>query len=148
MELVPFSSEHLGAWDAIGDDPLVKRFTPLPVPAPPGFAADWLARYRRDGLAAFAVVDEEEVVGLAMTPVLDPASGVAELGYLVLPAHRGRGVAGEALRLLTAWVREQGLTRLLLRIDHDNVASQRVAARCGYVLERDGGVQLWSLPTG
>jgi RimJ/RimL family protein N-acetyltransferase len=48
---------------------------------------------------------------------------------------RGRGVASEALRLLTDWGFSRGLHRLELRIGADNVASQRVAERCGYVRE-------------
>ena len=42
-------------------------------------------------------------VGLALAPAIDDAKGEIELGYVVAPAARGRGVAGEMLRQLTAW---------------------------------------------
>jgi RimJ/RimL family protein N-acetyltransferase len=44
--------------------------------------------------------------------------------------------AGTGLGLLTDWaLSELGAERLELRISVDNVASKRVAARCGYVRE-------------
>jgi len=64
-------------------------------------------------------------------------AATAELGYVVASAARGRGVATAALGLLTDWALEElGAERLELRISVDNVASKRVAERCGYV--RDG----------
>lgn len=52
------------------------------------------------------------------------------------PAARGRGVATAAVRLLTDWgFSERGLLRLELLISVENVASIRVAERCGYVQE-------------
>jgi RimJ/RimL family protein N-acetyltransferase len=54
-----------------------------------------------------------------------------------VPAHaRGRGVATEMLRQLTQWAfDEAGALRIVLIIDVENVASEKVAARCGYVRE-------------
>jgi RimJ/RimL family protein N-acetyltransferase len=65
---------------------------------------------------------------------LDGAQG--ELGYVVAPAARGRGVASRAVGLLTEWgLGELGLHRVELRIDPANAASSRVAERNGYRLE-------------
>jgi RimJ/RimL family protein N-acetyltransferase len=59
-----------------------------------------------------------------------------ELGYVVAPAARGRGVATTALRLLTEWgFEERGLLRLELMISVENAASKVVAERAGYVKE-------------
>ena len=67
---------------------------------------------------------------------IEADEGKAELGYIVAPAARGRGVATAALRLLTDWgFSERGLLRLELLISVDNVASIRVAERAGYVKE-------------
>jgi len=61
----------------------------------------------------------------------------ASVAYRIFPAWRGRGYAARALELLTQWVFDDlGLPRLVLEIDEENVASIRVAERCGYV--RDG----------
>ena len=121
------------------DDPDVLRFTRVPEPVPDGFARDWLRRYeeaRRDGSReAFAVVEDGEFVGLALAPSLDRETQTAELGYVVAPSARGRGVATEALRRLTEWALAEGMLRLELLISVDNRASQKVAERCGYVRE-------------
>src|SRR5262249_36213270 len=75
-------------------------------------------------------------IGLALVPKLDRDARTAELGYVVLREARGRGVATEALRLLTEWAfAEAGMLRLELLIAPDNEASKRAAERCGYVRE-------------
>jgi RimJ/RimL family protein N-acetyltransferase len=73
---------------------------------------------------------------MALAPTIEPEAATAELGYLVAPGARGRGVASAALALLTEWaLTELQLERLELRISVDNEASKRVAERCGYALE-------------
>jgi RimJ/RimL family protein N-acetyltransferase len=143
VRLVPFSAAHLMAFTPLTTDPDVLRFTRFPDPPQPAFPRDFLARYeagRANGTReAFAVVAEEddELVGIALAVDIDLEAGAAELGYLVAPAARGRGVGTAALALLTRWAREEaGLDRLELLIDVENVGSRTVAERCGYVLER------------
>jgi RimJ/RimL family protein N-acetyltransferase len=62
---------------------------------------------------------------------------VAEIGYTVHPAFRGRGYTSRGLRLLTAWAFDQaGLARLELGAKVANIASQQAARNAGY--EPDG----------
>jgi RimJ/RimL family protein N-acetyltransferase len=143
IRLDPLGEQHLDGLAALVDDPDVLRFTRIPVPAPPDFPGRWLARYeqgRDDGsCGGFAVADAETgaFLGLALAPTIDCEGRTAELGYIVAPGARGRGVATEALSLLTDWgLSELGALRLELIIDVANAASKRVAARCGY--EREG----------
>jgi RimJ/RimL family protein N-acetyltransferase len=144
VRLEPFTARHLDAFAPFCDDPDVLRFTRFPDPPDPGFPAAWLARYeagRRDGTKeAFAVVDRAEpgaLLGVALAPEIDREAREAELGYLVAPSARGRGIATAALRLLTRWALEdQGLERVTLLIDDANAGSRTVAERSGYL--RDG----------
>ena len=141
VSLRPLAEEHLDAVGALFDDPDVLRFTRLPVPPPPGFEREWLDRYeagRRDGTReAFAVVDDHgSFVGMAMAVDIDREAREVELGYIVAPAARGRGVATAALDELTRWAfADLDALRITLIIDVENRASARVAERCGYVLE-------------
>jgi RimJ/RimL family protein N-acetyltransferase len=141
FSLRPLAEEHLDAVGALFDDPDVLRFTRLPVPPPPGFERTWLDRYeagRRDGTReAFAVVDDDgRFLGMAMAVDIDREAREVELGYIVAPAARGRGVATAALDELTRWAfAELDALRITLIVDVENRASARVAERCGYVLE-------------
>jgi RimJ/RimL family protein N-acetyltransferase len=141
ITLVPFGPQHLEALEPMLEDLEVRRHTFVPDPPQPGFARRWLDRYeqgRRDGTrVGFAVVDAEgTLLGLALAPRIEAEARTVELGYLVAPEARGRGVATEALRLLTDWAfRELAAERIELRIAAENTASQRVAERCGYVRE-------------
>jgi RimJ/RimL family protein N-acetyltransferase len=140
--LTPFGATHLADFAALADDPDVRRFTRFPDPPEPGFPAAWLARYedgRREGTReAFAIEDARDgtFLGLALAVAIDAEAGEAELGYTVAPAARGRGVATAAVAALTRWAfEERALVRLTLVVEVANVASTRVAERCGYVME-------------
>jgi RimJ/RimL family protein N-acetyltransferase len=141
VRIVPLAREHLAAVEALFDDPEVLRFTRLPDPPPPDFVETWFGLYeraRRDGTReAFALVGGDgEFLGLALAPRIEREARTAELGYIVAPAARGRGVATAALRLLTDWAfGELGALRLELLIGVENPASKRVAERNGYRLE-------------
>ncbi|HSC91859.1 MAG TPA: GNAT family N-acetyltransferase [Gaiellaceae bacterium] len=135
------ADRHLEAVAELVADPDVLRFTRIPVPTPPDFARSWLASYERGRLdgtrEGFAIVDAAgAVLGLALAPHIEREEATVELGYVVAPAARGRGVATAALRLLTDWaLGELGARRVELRIGVANEASKRVAERCGYTRE-------------
>ena len=142
IRLERLSHVHLDGLSALVEDPDVRRFTRIPEPPPPGFTERWLESYeqgRRDGTrVAFAVLDvaDDEFLGFAAAVRIEPEAQTAELGYMVAAPARGRGVASEALRELSAWAfRELDVQRLELLIGVDNPASRRVAERAGYVLE-------------
>jgi RimJ/RimL family protein N-acetyltransferase len=164
LRLVPLTREHVPAVEPLVRDPDIVYFTRIPDAAPAEFAREWVERYEngvREGTrAGFAVLDGDgELVGMALVPTIDREAQEAEIGYLVAPAARGRGVGTEMLRRLTAWAFEQGIERVYLLIDVDNVASNIVAERAGYAREgvmrnaylkpgRRGDTVLWSrLPT-
>jgi RimJ/RimL family protein N-acetyltransferase len=141
VRLEPLDEAHLGAVAAMLSDPDVLRFTRVPDPTPDGFAREWLETYeagRRDGTReAFAALDGDgRFVGLALAFGIDRTGAEAELGYIVAPAARGRGLGTAILRALTDWAfAETGVQRLQLFIDVENPASLRVAERSGYVRE-------------
>jgi RimJ/RimL family protein N-acetyltransferase len=57
------------------------------------------------------------------------------IGYSMLPGFRGRGAATRAVRLLSAWALTTGVKRLVAGTMPDNVASQRVLEKAGFVRE-------------
>jgi RimJ/RimL family protein N-acetyltransferase len=132
---------HLGAVAAMLSDPDVLRFTRVPDPTPADFAEQWLGMYRQgrgDGTReAFAALDEAgEFVGIALAFGIDRGEAEAELGYIVTPAARGRGLGTAILRALTDWAfMATNAERLRLVIDVENPASLKVAERSGYVRE-------------
>jgi RimJ/RimL family protein N-acetyltransferase len=142
IALVPLAAEHLAPLQAIGNDPLVQRFTRVPDPFGSDEAEWWLGLYDQgweDGSrAGFAIVDSHggTFLGLIAFVALRLEGREAEVGYIVAPEARGRGVAVRALSLLTRWgFDELGLARIELRAELTNPASLKVAERCDYVRE-------------
>jgi len=60
-------------------------------------------------------------------------AGVPELGWAFVARRHGRGYATEAVRAASAWGdRRFGAARTVCLIDPENLASIRVAQKCGY----------------
>ncbi|MQA32305.1 GNAT family N-acetyltransferase [Modestobacter roseus] len=86
---------------------------------------------------------EGPAVGMAALTV--ERSPEPSVGYALLPAGRGRGLAVAAVRLMTDWLLSVGHPCVRLGMLPDNEASAAVAARAGY---RDLGVQAAPRPDG
>ncbi|MEU0398302.1 GNAT family N-acetyltransferase [Streptomyces sp. NPDC006208] len=58
-----------------------------------------------------------------------------EIGYAVGPAHRGRGLAARAVRVMSAYAFEQlGVEQVILELEAENAASVAVATKAGFQL--------------
>ena len=120
-------------------DPVVQRWLPaLPSPYEVEHAEWWLERAERvwaDGTAAPFVV-EDAATGAPLGAIELRVGPPADVGYWLAPVGRGRGVMTRALLLVAGYAfRERGVVRLELYTLLDNVASQRVAERAGFVRE-------------
>ena len=135
--LRPFDERDLPAIEKSANDPeILEWFGP-----PKGTAADFLAHKRRrweDGTSAsFAVCDTADDSRCLGYVFIEPGKyGRADVGYWLLREARGRGRATRAVRLASEWaLRELRIARLQLRTDPENLPSQRVAERSGFVKE-------------
>ena len=153
ISLVPIAPEHVDAFEVLGNDPLVQRFTRVPDPFGRSEAEWWIGLYEQGweegSRAGFAIVERSggAFVGMIAFVRLQLELGEAEVGYIVAPQARGRGVATRALALLSGWgFRELGLERIELRAELTNPASLKVAERCGFV--REGTVRNVHLKAG
>lgn len=120
-------------------DPESHRWTDLPLNYPVDEAAQDIAggvRLRETGQRVpLAITEASEIAGAIDLMVIAP--GRAEIGYVVAPWARRRGVATTAVQLLSRWATDElAFERLELPIPVGNAGSQRVAERAGY--EREG----------
>ena len=79
---------------------------------------NWMLRSRESG----------ELVGTVQATVAD---GTAELAWVVAVPHQGHGLAGEAARAMTAWLRTRGVSRFAAHVHPDHAASAAVARAVG-----------------
>jgi RimJ/RimL family protein N-acetyltransferase len=152
-ESVPGLSLLLRPWDSrdlpqlldIYSDPAMSRSSANPM-ATEDDARRWLEVQQQGWTGgrrlSFAVLDSESgtdegrVLGNVVLKEWQPGKDAAEVGYWTAPAARNRGVASEAVKMLTGWAFEsfgaQGLERIHLYHRLDNLASCRVAGKSGY----------------
>lgn len=95
-----------------------------------------ISEYYRDrgyGLLAAELKDTGAIVGrIGFLETQIDATGAAELHYHLAPAAWGNGLATEAARAVLEWGFEQGrLGRVVAVIHPENLASRRVAEKCG-----------------
>ena len=125
-------------------DPAIVRFSwphsrPYTEADARGFLSAQESMRRRGEELHCALVDPADprrVLGSASLYAIDLEQRTAAIGYWVLPGARRRGIATAAVRLLARWAFDElAIARLELTCGPDNEASQRVAARCGFVRE-------------
>jgi RimJ/RimL family protein N-acetyltransferase len=142
VALREWRSDDRTALVEMANDEMIQRWTRVPAPYTDRDADAWFALTRSTRAAghqaAFAVVGPEDGELLASidlrTNPADPAVG--ELGYMVAPRARGRGVATHAVELLTRWAFDSlGMERLEILVDPRNEASVKVAEAAGYARE-------------
>lgn len=132
----------LDAAAAMWGDPVVTRFT-----GGRAFSREetWarLLRYAGHwtwfGHGFWAVEDRDDGVYLGELGFADfrrditPAIDVPEIGWSFAAAAHGRGLASEGVRAALAWADANlDATKTACIIDPDNIASIRVARRCGF----------------
>lgn len=132
---------HQGMAPQVADlagDPELARWSPVPQGGPEQ-AARWLDAVGADPDSwSWAVHDTASgtLLGGVSLHHVDPHHARAQVGYWVAPGGRGRGVATEAVRAVTAYVFESlALERVALYHAVENLASCGVACNAGYPLE-------------
>jgi RimJ/RimL family protein N-acetyltransferase len=102
----------------------------------------------RGRLLALAAVDSatDAIVGGATLHHLDSERKIVEIGYFVLPAARGRGIATTIARTLAEHAFSLGIERVAAYVNVGNTASERVLERAGFT--REGVVRSMPKPDG
>lgn len=134
---------------AIEEDPDIAWFIPLmPTPYTETDAREWLAgipeRFATISETPFAITERgaDELIGSISVRLHAQGS----IGYWVRESSRGQGLMTEAVIAVVHWAAvEHGLHDLHLTTHPDNVASQRVAEKAGFVR---GGMVMHEPPFG
>jgi RimJ/RimL family protein N-acetyltransferase len=143
IRLREWSDDDVPDLVAMYDDPEVDRWTGAPSPFDTEAARRYLAAAREQrakGHAVQLVITTDGGVAQGEVMLFRGAAdeGDVELAYGVGAAHRRRGLASKAVRLLVDYAARQiGARRVLLRIEDGNTASKAVAKATGFALTDD-----------
>lgn len=123
-------------------DPDIARWTRVPSPYGESDARDWIRSMEvarsKGSERAFLVVDARTgaLLGSIGLMRVDDDGRVGEIGYWVHRDARRRGIATDAVRLLSRWaLRDLGVARVQIAVHVENRVSQRVPERAGFVRE-------------
>jgi RimJ/RimL family protein N-acetyltransferase len=124
-------------------DPFISRSSPgIPFPYTEADALEWLQSHEPARLSGrhidLAVVHAGSGAQLGAIGLgnINSMMLTASIGYWLAPEARGHGYITSATRASARWAFDQlGLARIELTTEPENVASQRVAERCGFRYE-------------
>ncbi len=114
------------------------RWLPLPQPYPRDLAADWICtdvplQWTSGRGIVRAIEYDGAFCGVIDLKKTDWRALTTEIGFWVMPAARGHGLAGRASRLLSDWAMETArIERVEIRSATGNVGSQRSAIAAGF----------------
>jgi RimJ/RimL family protein N-acetyltransferase len=100
-----------------------------------GAVARWFATAREgDDTCYFTIYRRGEPVGQIFLHDIAPEARTSLVGYhLFQPKLRGRDIGTKALKMLKEFVAEStNLQELVIITSRDNLASQRIAEKCGF----------------
>ncbi|MBA3782870.1 MAG: GNAT family N-acetyltransferase [Nocardioides sp.] len=153
-----FRRMHAGDLDEMAQllgDPAVMTFYPHPKTRDE--TADWIRwnedNYARDGFGLWILHDADGgfVGDCGLTWQSVDGEQHLEIGYHVLPARQGEGLATEAATACRDFARSRGVDWLIAITNPDNVPSQRVAEKVGLSVWKrtvtDSGVPIHVLAT-
>ena len=87
------------------------------------------------------IVDETGQI-LGRVNLTSIENGQAELGYRIGQGHEGRGIATIAIGKMIEMASKRGLTKIVAQTSTDNIGSQRVLTKNGFVLAASTQLQL------
>ncbi|WP_138735909.1 GNAT family N-acetyltransferase [Modestobacter excelsi] len=137
LMLRPWREDDAEAVCAASRDPLLRRWNGEERTTLDGARA-WLTRIAGWSTehCSWAVEDGGVLVGSMSLHEIDLAQAVGEVGYWMVPAARGRGIAVRCTRAVCRWgFAALELDRIQLFHAVENTASARVAAKAGFTQE-------------
>ncbi len=125
----------LAAMPALFDHPDIAYWTPIVSPFDTAAALARLDRARQlraEGTALLLAITLDGGAPLGEVMLRRAPEGT-EIGYAVGPAHRGRGLASRAVRVMAAYAfGELGAEQVILELEAENAASVGVAVAAGF----------------
>jgi [ribosomal protein S5]-alanine N-acetyltransferase len=122
-------------------DPYIPRATTVPAPYTEGAGEQWLERQAirsRSGEGVSLAIAEaatDEAVGAVV--LVHRGQALYGLGYWLVRAARGRGLASRAVALIATWaLAQREVAELEALVEPWNEASCRVVERAGFTRER------------
>ena len=96
----------------------------------------WLMLHQRGYAKMFMIFKEDELIGVISFNRIEPLNKTAEIGYWLDESHQGQGIISQALQALIHHYAQSGeLRRFVIKCRVDNVQSNQVALRNGFILE-------------
>jgi RimJ/RimL family protein N-acetyltransferase len=128
LTLEPLRVDHATEMVAVLADPRIYEFIGGAPPSEDELRAAYARRVAHPGWCNWIVREDGVAVGVVQATVTEP---VAELAWIIGPAHQGRGLATEAARAVQEHLRGTGIAEFWAHIHPDHAASASVARRLG-----------------
>ena len=139
--LRPWSKTDLACVEAAGSDPYIPETTTVPAEFTEAEGLAWIERQHNrltngEGISlAVADARSNDAIGAAVL-MLGFRAGTMSIGYWLVPAARGQGLASRVVAMLASWaLTRTGAARVEALVEPDNTASVRILETAGFKRE-------------
>lgn len=103
-----------------------------------------LLKEQAQGLSSFFLIKNNDglILGRINIADIDEFKSLGYIGYRVGKDHIGKGLAQLALKLLADKMRNEGFERLLAKTTSNNIASQRILEKNGFIKRSTGDEEI------
>jgi len=137
VRIEPWGEGNVALLEKCLADPAMMRH--LGGPETPEKIAERQTRYEQPGSKQYRIVDEATGEGVGWVGYWDrewQGEGIYEIGWAVIPAFQGRGIASSATLQAVEVARAERTRRFLHAYPSvENGASNAVCRKCGFVLQ-------------
>lgn len=95
-----------------------------------------LPKYKRTDYYCWAICAEGKMQGMIQAMPVKGNGKARSLYYMINPKVTKRGYMTEAVKTVLQYLKEQGITRVFVSCDAENIASSRVIEKSGFTLYR------------
>ncbi|MFT4148493.1 MAG: GNAT family N-acetyltransferase [Micrococcaceae bacterium] len=137
--LRPWNESDAAALHQICNEPDIARYTSVPTPYTLKMAQDYIKQsndeYGKSAINYCITDTDQNILGSMSLLRISVADYRGEIGYFIAEGHRGKNIGSDAATLLKDKAHEWGFIRVELYAATENIGSNRVAEKAGFVLE-------------
>lgn len=97
---------------------------------------EWIKEESDPKTIRYMITTKESDEPIGSIDVVDYVNGAPEIGYCLSRKHWGKGYMTEACKAFVKYLLNIGFNKIVIEANIDNIASNRVIEKCGFVFTR------------
>jgi len=106
---------------------------------------EWIEDYNSPDTIRYGICLKDTMELIGAIDVVDYVEGNPEIGYVLSKKYWNNGYMSEALSALVKYLFSIGSNEIVIEAKEDNIASNRVIEKCGFIFTKKEHKEKWSM---